>query len=396
MVDFAQIGAALNSMNNTLDQGSQRTYNNLRARQALQDYMLNQQSNAAFGSTALDVLARGGAPGGLPGGAPNTMPMPGAAPGPSPLQPAPGGGAGPMPQPGPQQAPMGAAPQQGPQPGAMPGQGAPQQGGQTGPNGQLTWQMVAQALQKKGITNPQVIAQVIDRYMPLINDQSKLQWQYMRSQIAYMDAQTKAAQTPIRQQVADAATQNAATKQQLVSGELPIMQQKADAATTTAGASASRAATAAATEPVKAQAAATRAGASVLQAQKARDWRDPAQRPQIRPAAAAALSGSDKVKLQQLMHADQVAAQNYRTLLNVKMTDQDPAVQAAKEVMQHTGEALQNFKPAGSAPAAAAAQQGFQLPAGAPDATGQPDGATLVGPDGNPVAKAQGGQWVAP
>jgi|SRR5580693_401433 hypothetical protein len=119
-----------------------------------------------------------GMPQGQPGMMPQQMPQGGGMPPPMQRPPMPQGGGQMPPQ---QQQPTG---------GQMP-QGMPQ-GGQQGPPGgqqtpQLNWQTIFQKVRQAnpGAT-PQVLAAAVDRFMPLMNQQSQQQWKEVAQQMKEM------------------------------------------------------------------------------------------------------------------------------------------------------------------------------------------------------------------
>lgn len=101
------------------------------------------------------------------------------------------GGGGPMgpppaaPMPGAQPMPAAVAPQGAP--GAMPQAGPPQGGMPPGGQGQpqLDWRMVVQQVVKAnpGIKDPRVIAAAVDRFLPIMNQQSQMQWRQIGLQL---------------------------------------------------------------------------------------------------------------------------------------------------------------------------------------------------------------------
>ena len=106
----------------------------------------------------------------LAGGGPPQQPaMPASVPG---AQPMPGSG-----------------PPAGPQTGGMtppgqPGQGGMQPGGMGG-QPSLDWRMIVQGVVKSnpGIKDPRVIAAAVDRFMPIMNQQSQMQWREVSQQL---------------------------------------------------------------------------------------------------------------------------------------------------------------------------------------------------------------------
>lgn len=118
---------------------------------------------------------RGGAGGGPPPAQamPPGPPQQGAVPGAQPMQPPPGG-----------QPPMGGPP------GGQQGQGGLPSGGQ-GP--QLGWQQIVQGVIKSnpGVKDPRVIAAAVDRFLPLMNQQTQQQWKEVSMQLrqSQMDLQ---------------------------------------------------------------------------------------------------------------------------------------------------------------------------------------------------------------
>lgn len=121
----------------------------------------------------------GGQPG--PGGPPPGLPQQTAVPGARPLIPAGGSSVAPAP-------PMG-----GQQGGGMPPQqpmgGQPQQGmGQ----GQLTWQSIVQQVVRAnpGVKDPRVIAAAVDKFVPIMNSQSLMEWRQQQANLRGFNAET--------------------------------------------------------------------------------------------------------------------------------------------------------------------------------------------------------------
>jgi|SRR5215468_6343752 len=167
---------------------------------ALQNEMIGQQQRwlalqAMFGGPQMTPPPMPGQPSipGMPsqspmgvGGSPATMgggPALGGMSGPRPPL------AGPLPQPGGQP----------PGPGSMAGGGPPSfgggAGGGMGPQGSsgLNWQTIIQSLSRQagpGVP-PEALAAAVDQFVPMMNQESKLQWQEMRNQLQLTIAQEK-------------------------------------------------------------------------------------------------------------------------------------------------------------------------------------------------------------
>lgn len=187
------------------------------------DYQLDDQRRQALARTAmgnaLSILAGGppgmtSAPGGpqppMPGQASQPMQQPGGAP-----------GAGPMPPPAAPQGAAGPAPRGLPAPGA-PGpmpitpQGVPQGGG--GPqlpqgNQPLDWrQLVAAVKQANPNLPPDVMAQAVSQFMPMMTAQSQMEWRQISLQLREQGLQQREQQVMLmeqgRNQRADIASQD--------------------------------------------------------------------------------------------------------------------------------------------------------------------------------------------
>lgn len=122
----------------------------------------------------------GAPPGGMP-----QAPIPGAQPMPvqAPQMGVPGGGMSPAMS---GQPPMGGAPQ-------PPMGGAPQPGGMGGGMPALTWQGVVQQVVKAnpGVRDPRVITAAVDRFMPIMNQQSQMEWRAIALGIRQQQADTQ-------------------------------------------------------------------------------------------------------------------------------------------------------------------------------------------------------------
>lgn len=129
--------------------------------------------------------------GGMPGAMPQAPMQSAAVPGARPMMPQPIQGAQQPSGPGmgtPQ--PPATAPMPGQPPGQMPGGGPP--GGGMQPQGQLTWQSVVQSVVRAnpGVKDPRVIAAAVDKFIPLMNSQSLMDWRQMQTQFRGFNAET--------------------------------------------------------------------------------------------------------------------------------------------------------------------------------------------------------------
>ena len=187
------------------------------------EMLLKQQSEAAFGRTLQALsqsLGQQGQQGAPPGGMPPPGPPPGMPQGPPPGMPQPGGpppmqqqpGMMPPPQGMPPPGPPGGMPPQGPPPGPPMPQGQPPMGGPpqspmggpppgppgmsmpqgqppqpgggqqfTPSSGPLDWRQVMQKVQQANPgAPPQVLAGAVDKFLPLMNQVSQMQWREER------------------------------------------------------------------------------------------------------------------------------------------------------------------------------------------------------------------------
>jgi len=144
-------------------------------KQKQDEYAQQQAAQKIYGSTILDAMSGSGIPGASPmppGIQPPQAPQQGGG---SPIQMLPPGiGVAPSPSPGQPSMPMQGGPrqpmQQAPQQPMQPPQAVPQAG--------LTWQAIAQKIKQQAPNAPpEVIAQVVDRYIPLMDAQNKASWE---------------------------------------------------------------------------------------------------------------------------------------------------------------------------------------------------------------------------
>lgn len=228
MPSFGSIGAGLANMYPGMVAGRKNEAEAALAEATAQNAQESQQADVLRGNALMNLFA-GGQPGG--GAPPIQAPMPGAPSvpmGPGGAGPQMGGmpGApftpptGPRPSPAPvqplggmdsQPAPVTAPqPPRGPTPGSAPGGGGPndplagqpvqgqgnapqlngmgEQGGRPTihggvPNGPLTWQAIGAALARSNPgAPPQLIAKAIDRFAPMMTQESQMQWHLMKMQ----------------------------------------------------------------------------------------------------------------------------------------------------------------------------------------------------------------------
>lgn len=144
-----------------------------------------------------------GAP--APQGGMAQAPMPGAQPMPmqAPQMNVPGGGmpqgmpANGMPPGMPGQPPMGGGAQPGgiPQPGGAPMGGQPQPGGMGGGMPSLDWRTIIQQVVKANpdVKDPRVLAAAVDKFMPIMNSQSLMEWRQLTAGIRGFQAENQAA-----------------------------------------------------------------------------------------------------------------------------------------------------------------------------------------------------------